>query len=178
MRMQEIITRELSRLSGPLITLETGSIRSTQPEYESGDGWSTLAFARYAKGNGGSFTSIDMDTCAAEEVLKEHSLREVVDLREGNSLDVLPDVVKEKGAFDVVLLDSDNDPNLIMDEFFLVRPALCSGSVLLVDDVDLTSPSVRKGHKILPFLQQQGYAPDIITRYGNSFTTGVMKVIM
>lgn len=178
MRMQEIITAELSRIGGPLRTLETGSIRSVEPQYEAGDGWSTLAFARYARDQGGVFVSIDLDISAAEEVLERHDLREAVDLREGNSLDVLPEIVEYGTGLDVVLLDSDNDADLIMDEFMIVRRALGPGSVLLVDDVVPGSRTVVKGKKILPFLESSGYKPEIIERDGGGFTSGVLRVVL
>ena len=178
MRMQEIITRELTRLGGPLRTLETGSIRSSEPRYEAGDGWSTLAFARYARDHGGVFVSIDLDTSAAEEVLVREGLRESVDLREGNSLDVLPGIIESGAGLDVVLLDSDNDADLIMTEFAVVRRALAPGSVLLVDDVVPDSRTVVKGKKLLPFLRGEGYEPEIIEREGDGFTSGVMRVVL
>lgn len=178
MRMQEIITRELVVLGGGLVMLETGSIRSTEARYEAGDGWSTLAFARHAQDAGSRFVSIDLDTSAADEVLRREGLRDAVDLRQGDSRTVLPGVLEELVLLDVVLLDSDNDADLIMDEFLLVEPYMGSGSVLLVDDVVPGSRTVVKGQRLLPYLESHGYTTEIIERDGGSFTSGVLRVIM
>jgi predicted O-methyltransferase YrrM len=179
MRMQEIIEGELYRLGGALRTVETGSIRSADPRYEAGDGWSTLTFARYAQEHGGPFVSVDLNTSAASQVLEREGLRGSVDLREGNSLAVLPEVVEEyRTGLDVVLLDSENDADLIMEEFSIVRHAMFPGSVLLVDDVVPGSRTVVKGRKLLPFLESSGYTTEIIKRDGGGFTSGVLKVIM
>ena len=189
MRLQDIIRLELERMGGPLITLETGTIRSPDKRYLRGDGWSTLTFANYTKKNGGQFTSIDREVQSAMIVLSdpdlcggEEDLLEYVDLREGDSRDELPLVVEEltaqKKSLDLVLLDSDNIASLTLDEFLLVRPAMRAGSVLLVDDVDLNSTEVLKGHEILPFLASKGHKTEIIQRDGDGFTTGVLKVII
>lgn len=180
MKMQEIIDRELGVLGGGLVMLETGSIRSTEARYEAGDGWSTLAFARYAAVSGSRFVSIDLDVSAADEVLRREGLREAVDLRQGDSRSVLPQVLAELGPLDVVLLDSDNDADLIMDEFLLVKPYMGVGSILLVDDVVPGSDSVVKGHQLLPYLQLHGrdYQMEIIPRDGGGFMSGVLRVIM
>ncbi|MFB7858889.1 class I SAM-dependent methyltransferase [Rhodococcus qingshengii] len=178
MRMQEIITRELSVLGGGLVMLETGTIRSTEARYEAGDGWSTLAFARHVQASGGRFTSIDLEVAASDEVLRREGLRDAVDLRQGDSRRVLPGVLDEVRAVDVALLDSDNDADLIMEEFLLVRPFMGPGSVLLVDDVVPGSRTVVKGHRLLPYLESHGYTTEVIERDGGGFTSGVLKVIM
>lgn len=180
MRLQDIVAAELAKTSGEVHTLETGSIRGDEPRYEKGDGWSTVAFARHAAEHGGSFTSVDIDTSTAHKVLEREGLREAVDLREGDSRTVLPQVAEEYGqakrTLDVVLLDSDNDPELIMGEFLDLRPLLRKGTVILVDDVEPESTGVVKGHLILPYLRAAKYEPEIITREGNGFTTGVLRV--
>ena len=67
---------ELRRRTGwdSLDILETGTIRNTGEEYRTGDGWSTLAFAEDVLSNGGSLTSIDLDTTHAEKVLGDREL--------------------------------------------------------------------------------------------------------
>lgn len=178
MKLQEIISRELSARGGGLVMLETGTIRGSGENYERGDGWSTVAFARHVREAGGTFMSIDLDTAVSHDVLTREGLREFVDLRQGHSLEVLPDVVGEGHRFDVVLLDSDNDPDLIMNEFLEIRAAMKPGAVLLVDDVEPQSMGVVKGHKILPILRGEGYEPEIIAREGDGFTTGVMRAVL
>lgn len=180
MIMRQILSKELTRMGPGLHMLETGSIRSVAPEYEVGDGWSTLAFAEHVRETGGSFVSIDLDTSAAEQVLTEKDLRTHVDLREGNSLDVLPQVVKEctepDKRLDVVLLDSDNDADLILNEFLVVKEVIRPGGVLLVDDVDLEATGVVKGHQIHPHLVGLGLSPEILVRHGGAYSTGVLRV--
>lgn len=182
MRLQEIVNRELAACDGEVHCLETGSIRGDEPRYEAGDGWSTVAFARHVQERGGSFISVDLDTSIADKVLTREGLRESVDLRQGDTRQVLPKVVAEYAEagrhLDVVLLDSDNDPDLIMEEFLILRPLMREGTTLLVDDVEPGSTGVVKGHLILPYLETGNFAPEVIIREGNGFNTGVLRVTL
>lgn len=155
-----------------LAILETGSIRGTEEQYHQNDGWSTLTFAEYVRDNGGSLTSIDLDTAAADEVLTRHGLRDLVELIEGDSVETINAFSSYK--LDVVLLDSDNDADLIMREFTAVRRLTNTPALYLVDDVEPGSTGVVKGHRILPWLQENKVPYRLERRAGDLYSTGVL----
>jgi hypothetical protein len=161
-----------------LSILETGSIRNTGEEYHQNDGWSTLTFALQVADHGGSFTSVDLDIDAAETVLTRHGVREHVNLVRGHSIDVLAGYLSHRedtrDTFDVVLLDSENDASLIMHEFLLVKRMLSIPALILVDDVELNSATVVKGHQLVPWLQAAGIPYRVETRTGDGYSTGVL----
>jgi methyltransferase family protein len=156
-----------------LTILETGSIRGTEEQYHQNDGWSTLTFAEYVRDHGGSLTSIDLDTAAANEVLSRHEVRHLVDLIEGDSVETINALPRDT-ALDVVLLDSDNDADLIMREFIAVRELVISPALFLVDDVEPGSTGVVKGHTILPWLSNNGVPYRLERRTGTGYSTGVL----
>jgi predicted O-methyltransferase YrrM len=163
MRLAGLLDAELGRLRGrlgrrQLRILETGSIRADTAEYETGDGWSTLHFARQVAEHGGTFTSVDLDTSVAVRVLDALGVAGYVDLVQADSIDLLAGLVAawDRARLDVAYLDSDNDAGLILHEFLLVRRLLNSPGLLLVDDVDLDSATVVKGHKLVPWLNAAG----------------------
>lgn len=183
MHLSELLKKELAAHrervgEDALSILETGTIRNEGEQYHQNDGWSTLTFAEEVAEHGGSLTSIDLHIGASENVLSRHGLRDKVNLIEGYSVDVLAgmmelaDVVRP--SFDVVLLDSDNDPNLILHEFMVVRRMMERGALLLIDDVDLQSTGVVKGHTIAPWLERHGIRYRIETRTGTGYQTGVI----
>lgn len=183
MHLSELFKNELAayrKKTGKtaLSILETGTIRNEGEQYQMNDGWSTVTFAEDVRDNGGSFRSIDLHIGASENVLSSLGLREYVQLYKGYSVDVLAGMLEladtVRPAFDVVLLDSDNDGVLILDEFFAVRRMMNPGALLLVDDVDLQSTGVVKGHMIAPWLDSVGATYRIETRTGRGYQTGVL----
>lgn len=183
MHLSELFKNELAayreRTGGTALNiLETGTIRNEGEQYQMNDGWSTVTLAEDVRDNGGSFTSIDLHIGASENVLSSLGLREHVKLMKGYSVDVLAGMLSMPNAqrpeFDVVLLDSDNDGVLILDEFFAVRRMMTPGALLLVDDVDLQSTGVVKGHMIAPWLDSIGATYRIETRTGKGYQTGVL----
>lgn len=157
--------------------LETGSIRNEGEEYHQNDGWSTLTFAEYVAKYGGSLTSVDLDINAAHAVLTRHGLREHADLAQGHSIEVLSRYVadhQEQDSFDVVLLDSDNDASLIINEFFLAKRLMRHPALVLVDDVEPRSPLVVKGHQIMPWLDLHEVPYRLERRTGDGYSTGVL----
>jgi predicted O-methyltransferase YrrM len=160
--------------------LETGMIRGTTDNYRTGDGWSTLTFAEHVRDHGGSLTSIDIDpeaAVAARAVLEQHELdSDSVELVTGHSIDVLAGVAyrSKVPVFDVVLLDSANDPDLILHEYLTVYRLITSGGVVLIDDVDMTSTGIVKGHAIAPWFNDTGVAYQIVPRDADGYATGVI----
>lgn len=153
--------------------LETGSIRGTEEQYHQNDGWSTLTFAQYVQANGGSLTSLDLDTAAANEVLTRHEVRHLVHLIEGDSVDTIT-ALPATTLLDVVLLDSDNDADLIMREFVAVRAYTNLPALFLVDDVEPDSTGVVKGHQIQPWLDENQVPYRLERRTGTGYSTGVL----
>ena len=131
----------------PKVIVETGTIRNVSKEHEQGDGHSTRFIAEWVKENGGEFISIDLKTSVCSEYLKMLGLAKYVILIEGNSLDVLPRL----GEIDFCYLDSENSPELILNEYKLVK-----SKVVMIDDCIEGSSVYRKGELLIPYLREQG----------------------
>lgn len=187
MHLSELFKAELAEFRErtgrtALTMLETGTIRNEGEQYQKNDGWSTVTLAEDVRDNGGSLLSIDLSVDASDRVLTRLGLREHVEMRQGYSVDVLADILslppEDRPSFDVVLLDSDNDGNLILHEFLVVQYLMAQGALLLIDDVDLHSTGVVKGHAIAPWLERHGIQYRIETRTGEGYQTGVLVAEM
>lgn len=191
MHMHEIIAHQLDHLRKVLgsegVTdghgfniLETGTIRQDTPQHRAGDGWSTLAFAHDAVVSGGHVTSIDLDVRTAATVLAREGVADVVTLRQGYSIDWLATMLAAGERFDVILLDSENDPQLILHEFMIAKQLLRRPGLILVDDVVPGSETVLKGRDLLPWIDAN--LPNATTawmrREGGGVYSGVLSVIM
>jgi hypothetical protein len=158
-----------------LAILETGSIRNEAEEYHQNDGWSTLTFAQYVKANGGWITSVDLDISHADAVLTRHGLRDAVNLVEQHSIEFLGIDLAAHERYDVILLDSANDADLILHEYLLAKHL--GPGLILVDDVEPGSTTVVKGHKLLPMLEATETRHRMLRRTGaGSFSVGVLAV--
>jgi predicted O-methyltransferase YrrM len=158
--MDDVLREELAAFrvrSGrsALRILEVGCARSVSEDYLVGDGWSTLTLAGEVREHGGSLTGIDLDTGPAAELLAGHQLDAV--LLQGPSLDVLPGLVGEGRVFDVIFLDSGNDADLVLEEFFLAVRLSARPGLLMADDMDQHDPEVVKGLKLIPHLEAEKY---------------------
>lgn len=156
--------------------LETGSIRSSQIRFRDGDGWSTVVLATYAKMHGGTATSIDLDTAVAADVLAGYGLNDHVQLVTGHSIDVLAGYLAEGKTFDFILLDSDNDADLILHEYFIALRLIRDGGTIMIDDVEPGSREVLKGNKLIPHLNQVNKPYALHKRSKNAISTGVAVV--
>lgn len=186
MDLAEILTTELDAFSKKirrkkLDILETGTIRGDEGRLHPNDGWSTLVFAEYVKKNGGTFTSIDLHTETGKSFLKEKKLDAKVNFCEGHSVDVLTGMVVDMmasedagGILDVVLLDSANSGELILAEYLVVCRMLRRPALVIVDDVDIESDGVVKGHQIVPWIQDLGILYRIEWRQATDYNTGVL----
>lgn len=184
MHLSEILASELEKFrarSGKdkLDIVETGTIRGEGANYQANDGWSTVTFAEQVKEHGGSLTSIDLDVATADKVLRAHRMRSQVKLVQGHSLDVLAVLLadaqaKDKLLFDVAFLDSDNNSDLIFNEYMQVTQLMRSPGLIIVDDVDIASSEVVKGHQLLPWAQVNDIPHRIINRAGEGYRTGVL----
>lgn len=177
--MHELIEDSLAELRSrtgwtDLKILETGTIRNTGEEYRVGDGWSTVAFAEDAKKNDGSLISIDLDVSHSEKVLREQGLLDHVTLVTGYSIEVMARMLGDRPKFDVILLDSDNDAQLILHELMLARVMAVPGALLMLDDIAVEGGSggAVKGARAIPYLESLGIEHTIHARDGGTYSTG------
>lgn len=175
--MSELLLDQLQRLrekkkGRQIDVIETGSIRDASDEYRENDGWSTLTFARHAAAHGGNVISIDLDTSIAAKVLADHGLRDVVLLWQGYSVDALAQLLRDGTRADLILLDSANDAQLILHEFYVARCLLERPGVLLIDDTG-GGDSV-KGHAVIRALADEGESFEVLQRNGSTYSTGVL----
>lgn len=142
-----------------ILALETGRIRN--PEWKISDGNSTYFLTRLGRIK--KLISIDDDTenhsgfagsqLYCESYLRKRQLDKVTFIN-GNSIQVI-NQLHPQTRLDFVLLDSANDPDLILEELkaverFLAKPL----AVVAIDDV--TAPG-RKGDKAIPYMVGKGY---------------------
>jgi hypothetical protein len=201
MHMNELLNGELTALadkvgSKSLHILETGCIRNGGEQYRVNDGWSTWTFAKWVKENGGSTQSIDLDVSVAHMVLTRDGLMtekpgleptqegtiitSLVRLHQGYSVDVMAEMLEVGGAkqFDLILLDSDNDPDLILHEFFIAKHLIQPGGLILIDDVGGTEGDATKGDAIVPWAQTHSIPYRTLTRTGDGYVTNVVVLEM
>lgn len=179
MTLAEIIAAEMDALRArtgrtALTYVETGTIRVDGAAHQVDDGWSTVEAARQVAAHGGAAISIDLETGVAATVLARLGLAEHVRLVRGDSLQALNDLFAAGTRADVILLDSDNDPDLIMSEFRLARRIDTIPGTILIDDVDPGSGTARKGDRVLPWLDTVGARYEICRRTGLHYSTGVL----
>ena len=173
--------------------VETGTIRNPGEAYRINDGWSTLTFAEEVAEQGGRLTAIDLDVSAARDVLSVHGLMDGVTFFEGHSIDALSGMLANAygnakktnkgqlllggdGFADVVFLDSDNAAGLIFHEYLIAKRLVRSPGLIIVDDVDMTSDVVIKGHQLIPWLDAHGTPYRLEKRHGDGYETGVLVI--
>ncbi len=187
MHMHEIIERELTafcadtgRDTRGLQILETGTIRQDTEEHRLGDGWSTLAFAQLVDPeHGGGVTSVDLDTSVAASVLARMGVADRVTLRQGYSVSLMASMLAAGQRYDVILLDSENDPQLILHEYMLAVNLLeARPGLILVDDVIPGSATVRKGEQLIQWLIAGDQRYRITTRTGGTVRSGVLSAVL
>lgn len=186
--------------------LETGCIRNGGEQYRINDGWSTWTFATWVKKHGGSMRSIDLDVSVAHMVLmrdglmgdspgleptqegsifwregkatKGRSHERSFGLTQGYSVDVMAELLRRNGpeSFDVILLDSDNDPNLILHEFFIAKHLIRPRGLILVDDVGGSEGDATKGDAVVPWADTHLIPYRTLTRTGDGYVTNVIAL--
>lgn len=201
MHMNDLLNSELEALAArsghnAMRILETGCIRNGGEQYRINDGWSTWTFAQWVKKHGGLSESVDLDVSVAHMVLMNDGLMkegpgleptqegsitaDPVRLHQGYSVDVLVRMLAQGDAekFDVILLDSDNDPNLILHEFFVAKHLVREGGLIMIDDVGGTEGDATKGDAIVPWAQTHSIPYRTLTRTGDGYVTSVVVLEM
>jgi predicted O-methyltransferase YrrM len=180
MHLHEILTAEFNRFgNAPLNIIETGTIRGDSEASRLGDGWSTLWFAERRARCGGELLSIDLDVSTAATVLAEHGVADGVELEQGHSIDRLAFRCRRGRRWDVILLDSDNDAQLILHEFLIAQHLVTDGGLVMIDDVRMPNQPIGalKGDQVWPYIKKRGLAHHIVEREGwNGYRTGVLTV--
>lgn len=168
--MNDLLIAELDQLRvrrgyDELAILETGCIRNENDNFRDSDGWSTLTFAEYTNKYGGTVTSIDLDTSVARRVLKKHGVLERTTFIDGYSVEVLASLISSNRSYDVIMLDSDNDAQLILHEYMVARQLTNRGSLIVFDDIDMREHTdVVKGHLVVPWMENTGTVYRSVTR--------------
>jgi hypothetical protein len=135
-----------------LIVLETGRIRN--PNWKNSDGNSTdyltsidCVSKLYSIDNDSeNFSGFKSSEEYCKKTLSNSQIEKIIFIN-GYSVDSIKNL--EDNFFDVVLLDSVNDSEIIFQEFINVIPKLKLNSLVIIDDV--TNPGI-KGDKVISFL--------------------------
>lgn len=147
--------------AGPVVVVETGTLRDPSPEARLGDGWSTFTLAQLLsdRGHPGSrLYSIDIspENIEVSRRTVPASLHRWVSWVPGDARQALATLEAE--TIDLLYLDSSDDPAEILAEFQAALPKFRPGSVVIVDD---TGPYHAgpdgKGTLLLPFAERNGW---------------------
>lgn len=178
--MHDALIHELDALRArrgydELTILETGCIRMEDPTYRDSDGWSTLTFAQYVQTHGGTLTSVDLDTSVAQKVLKEAGLSSQATFLDGYSVDVLAGMIASERTFDVIMLDTENDAQLVLHEYLVAKRLCTPGTLIIFDDVDMTNISgAVKGHQVVPWFDHHGIPYRMKQRISDQYVTNMV----
>lgn len=162
-----ILTKYLDQLTTkfdePLVIVETGSIRNVAPQYVLGDGHSTHIVANWLLNQNvkHAFYSVDLSIVVAKKYLEKLGLIKYVNLIQSDSRAFLEEF---PGTFHLGYLDSANDATLILEEFQILENKMVPGGIVVIDDCHLNSPTVVKGHKVIPYATKAGY--DVTVKNG------------
>jgi caffeoyl-CoA O-methyltransferase len=173
LEMEDYARKSDFPIVGPLVgrflyqlTLISGAERIM--ELGSGFGYSAFWFAKAIAGSGSViFTDISSENAAlAEQYLKRAGLREKIDIRTGNALDIID---KSEGEFDIIFNDIDKEfyPEVVerasaklrKGGLFITDNVLWSGRVL-GDDPSPSTEGVREFTRLL--LSEKGFYTTII----------------
>ena len=116
--------------------------------FKEDEGLSTYIIAKFIKDNNlkGRFVSIELDpqhVDAAKSLLKKYdeSLLELVEFRSGDSLGILPDLLKGMGEVHFALLDGGAQPEVCLKEFELTAQSMSASGACLIDDLVKLKPT-------------------------------------
>ncbi len=108
-------------------------------------------------------------------MLTRHQLRDKVNLVEQHSIEFLAGQVAANAHYDVILLDSENDADLILHEYLLAKNL--GPGLVLVDDVEPGSATIVKGRNLLPFVEVLDVRRRLLRRTGaGTFSVGVLAL--
>lgn len=160
--MADILHRELERMRsvcgyGGLDTLQSGMARNRASEFRTGDSWSTVIFADHASTYAGTHTGVDLNVSHAQAVLGQEVLAGGVDLIQADTVKGLEFLAHGSRGYDVILLDSFDDPYRILREYLLALCLVRRPGLIMIDDVACHPDSYgAKGDAVVPYLKENG----------------------
>lgn len=175
----EVIAYLVERTSSDFIkVLETGTIRSYEEKHES-----TRWFGESIKN--GSIISID--NCKESIEISKDICKHLDNITwvESDSVEYLK-TLDQDDKFDIILLDSDNDKNLIWEEFKLAIKLIKTDGIIMINDFgvtaelqipDLTHIYSEKGWEVWRQLCMRGLAPALHIHKGKYGTQGCLMNI-
>lgn len=152
----------MTRFPGPIVAIETGTIRTYSEQHES------TRHLGETLGDRGRLTSVDASPEAIEVSRDICRGLDNVDWVESESTTYLSTLQGRR--FHLAFLDSANDADVIFEEFELVVPRTVEGGIVMVDDAGITStlkridrgqPSV-KGHRVWRLLEACGAEYEVL----------------
>lgn len=117
----------------------------------------TPNLARIARALDGALYSIDKDPDHirySQTLLEGYEYNPVIFMC-GNSVEVLTQAKRTIAPIDILCLDSVNDADHMMNEFFAIEDRLAPNHYILVDDIH--NPNAVKWKKLVPYLKENGY---------------------
>ena len=131
-----------------IAVLELGRIRNSKPHYSGRDGWSTLRFveAECVK----RLVSVDIDPKTRDVCME---FPQIANSEKIVFLDSVAEIGPE--VFDLIFLDTDNDPNEIFDLYVSLLGQTDGMTCVLIDDV--YSQKGCKGDRLVPLLEEKGF---------------------
>lgn len=167
----DIIRTELSSFAKrhskkTLRVLEVGVLRVNSLEHLEGDGHSTMAFTRLLREfPGSSYMGVDLKVSEARNAVGSEDMTGIhVSFLEGDSLEMLQDLIDSDEVFDVIYLDADNSAESTMEEYKLARKLIASPGLIMGDDMNLDLKDIHKGKVLIPYLREQGEKFSILHR--------------
>ena len=175
----EVIGYLVERTKSDFIkVLETGTIRSYDEKHES-----TRWFGESIKN--GSIVSID--NCKKSIEISKDICKHLDNITwvESDSVEYLK-TLDQDDKFDIILLDSDNDKNLIWEEFKLAIKLIKTDGIIMIDDFgvtpemnipDLTQINAEKGWEVWRQIVLRGLAPSVHIHRSSCGTQGCLMNI-
>ena len=160
----------------PLNILETGTIRSYHEKHES-----TRIIAETTKGNVVSIDNAEESIKVAKDICKH---LDNIDWLLGDSVKLMKMLGKDR--FDLILLDSVNDPDHIFEEFKLALKLIKVGGTIMVDDfgvnvdgvgIDKTQRLAKKGVKLYDQLKKYSLVRYIRLHQSRKGVQGIIENI-
>ena len=131
-RVYNVIIPELEKFTHSLNIVEVGSIREFDADYFNGDGYSTFFFAQYISRKGGKFTSIDIKTSVAREVINEVGLIDYVTFIDGDGKQELIKI--DENSVDICYLDGGLNSDEMLEQFIEAMRIVKPGGLIFLDD--------------------------------------------
>lgn len=177
-QQMDILITLIQRLKNrePIQALETGTIRSYHEKHES-----SRIIGENIKGKLLSIDNSEQSIKVAKDICKHLNN---IEWRLGDSLQVLKTLPENN--YDLILLDSVNEPNHIFEEFKIALTLIKPGGTIMIDDFgvsttgnipDKTQPQAKKGVKIYTQLKEKGHLNKLVLHQSKKGVQGIVEHI-